>query len=91
MNLSTTQATPFVYLRRSVQGSVVTPDDAGFDEARQAWHLGADQRPAAVALPENARDVAAACSTPARWASGSPRRAPATTRPLRRPRPRRPC
>jgi len=59
MNLSTTQATPFMYLRRSMQGSVVTPGDAGFDEARQAWHLGADQRPAAVAFPENASDVVA--------------------------------
>jgi FAD/FMN-containing dehydrogenase len=57
MTPSTTQASPFLYLRRALTGSVVTADDAGFDEARQAWHLGADQRPAAVAFPETAEDV----------------------------------
>lgn len=55
----TAQASPFSYLRRALAGSVVTPDDAGYDEARQAWHLSADQRPAAVVLPETAADVAA--------------------------------
>jgi FAD/FMN-containing dehydrogenase len=58
MTPSTLQASPFTYLGKALTGSVVTPDDAGFDEARQAWHLGADQRPAAVVFPETAEDVA---------------------------------
>jgi FAD binding domain/Berberine and berberine like len=39
---------------------VLTPDDPGWDKARSAWNLAVDQRPAAVALPESAADVAAA-------------------------------
>src|SRR5690349_16838425 len=44
----------------SIRGQVVTPDDSGWDEARQAWNLAADQRPEAVALVESADDVAKA-------------------------------
>ena len=40
-------------------GMVVTPDDQSWDEARQAWNLAVDQRPAAVAVAESADDVAA--------------------------------
>lgn len=40
-------------------GRLVTPDDPGWDEARQAFNLMVDQRPAAVALPADAREVAA--------------------------------
>jgi FAD/FMN-containing dehydrogenase len=58
MTPSTLQAPAFTYLRRSIQGSVVTPEDDGFDEARLAWHLGADQRPAAVVFPETPADIA---------------------------------
>src|SRR6188508_1078204 len=36
------------------------PGDAGWDEARRAWNLAVDQRPAAVALPETVDDVVAA-------------------------------
>ena len=32
--------------------TIITPDDRGWDEAREAWNLAVDQRPAAVALPE---------------------------------------
>src|SRR6188508_54489 len=35
------------------------PGDAGWDEARRAWNLAVDQRPAAVALPETVDDVVA--------------------------------
>ena len=42
-----------------LSGDVVHPDDAGWDEARQAWNLAVDQRPAAVVFPESADDVAA--------------------------------
>ncbi len=40
-------------------GTVVTPDDQSWDEARQAWNLAVDQRPAAVAVAQSADDVAA--------------------------------
>ena len=43
---------------------IVLPHDQSWDEARLAWNLAADQQPAAVALPESARDVAAIV----RWA-----------------------
>jgi FAD/FMN-containing dehydrogenase len=43
---------------------IVMPHDPGWDEARLAWNRAADQQPAAVALPESARDVAAIV----RWA-----------------------
>ena len=46
-------------LRSRVQGAVVAPGDAAWDEARQAWNLRVDQRPALVALPESAADVVA--------------------------------
>src|SRR4051812_4270811 len=39
-------------------GEVVSPADSGYDEARAAWNLAADQRPAAVAIPENETDIA---------------------------------
>jgi hypothetical protein len=39
---------------------ITTPGDPGWDEARKAWNLAVDQRPAAVATPETAQDVAAA-------------------------------
>jgi FAD/FMN-containing dehydrogenase len=40
-----------------IRGDVVGPADPGYDQARQAWNLSADQRPAFVALPETADDV----------------------------------
>jgi FAD/FMN-containing dehydrogenase len=46
-------------LRELLDGEIVAPGDAGWDEARQAWNLAVDQRPAAVALPESAADVVA--------------------------------
>ena len=39
-------------------GAVIAPEDDGYDEARAAWNLAADQRPAAVVVPENESDVA---------------------------------
>ena len=41
-------------------GLLVTPADAGWDEARAAWNLAIDQHPAAAALPETADDIVAA-------------------------------
>jgi FAD binding domain-containing protein len=39
---------------------LIFPDDPAYDEARVAWNLAVDQRPAAVALPETADDIVAA-------------------------------
>jgi FAD/FMN-containing dehydrogenase len=46
-------------LASALEGKVVIPGDARFDEARRAWNLAIDQRPAAVAFPESPQDVAA--------------------------------
>jgi hypothetical protein len=44
-------------LRARIAGDFVVPGDPEWDEARRAWNLAVDQRPAAVALPESAEDV----------------------------------
>jgi FAD binding domain/Berberine and berberine like len=44
----------------AIAGTLISPADEGYDEARQAWVLTADQRPAAVAYANDAGDVAAA-------------------------------
>src|SRR2546423_14498065 len=45
-------------LRALSSGDVVSPADRGYDEARAAWNLAADQRPAAGGFPENDTAVA---------------------------------
>ena len=47
-------------LASALPGNVVLPKDVRFDEARRAWNLAIDQRPAAVAFPESPHDVTAA-------------------------------
>ena len=42
-----------------IRSEVVAPTDPGYDQARQAWNLHADQRPAFVVFPESAGDVVA--------------------------------
>jgi hypothetical protein len=51
----------------SIDGTIATPTDSNWDEARAAWNLHADQRPAAVAIVESADDVA----TVARFAAAN--------------------
>jgi hypothetical protein len=46
-------------LQLRTRGRVVTPGEAGWDEARQAFNLMLDQQPAAIATPVDERDVAA--------------------------------
>jgi FAD/FMN-containing dehydrogenase len=47
--------------RTAASPTVITfPGDPGWDDARRAWNLAVDQRPAAVALPETVDDVVAA-------------------------------
>jgi FAD binding domain-containing protein/berberine-like enzyme len=42
-----------------LHGKIVIPEHAGFDEARGAWNLAVDQRPAAVVFAESSADVVA--------------------------------
>src|SRR4051794_28770377 len=44
-------------LRERLTGDYVTPEDSHWDEARLAWNLAVDQRPAAVAIPETVEDI----------------------------------
>src|SRR5215210_1478937 len=47
-------------LRAGLKGDAYVPGDAGFDEARAAWNLNANQHPALVVMAEGAADVLAA-------------------------------
>ena len=49
----------FASLGSALTGDVLVPGDDGWDGARLAWNLLADQRPEAVVLAESADDVAA--------------------------------
>ena len=44
-------------LRAAITGAVFAPGDAGYDQARQAWNLAVDERPAVVVEAESAADV----------------------------------
>lgn len=46
------------HLTEALTGAVVLPGDPRYDEARSSFNLLVDQRPAAVAFPSDARDVA---------------------------------
>ncbi|NTU78666.1 MAG: FAD-dependent oxidoreductase, partial [Chloroflexales bacterium] len=45
-------------LRSALSGRVITPDDAGYDEARTVFPGGIDRRPALIARVANTADVA---------------------------------
>ena len=47
-------------LRRSFTGEVVTPDAAGYDDARRVWNAMFDRRPALLVRPLTVDDVVAA-------------------------------
>src|SRR3954464_434824 len=47
-------------VRAPSAGELLMPDEPGWDAARQAFNLVLDQRPAAIALPENENDVSLA-------------------------------
>src|SRR6478672_1223943 len=57
MQLAEVRATQAREVRANLVGELVVPGDDGWDEARLAWHLAVDQRPAAVAIPEDVHDV----------------------------------
>src|SRR3954465_222730 len=46
-------------LRERMEGTVVAPQDATWDEARAAWNLSVDQRPALVAIAATSADAGA--------------------------------
>jgi hypothetical protein len=60
MSAYQTQLRPPSRLTSALAGKVVIAEHAGFDEARRAFNLAIDQRPAAVVFPESPQDVAAA-------------------------------
>ena len=47
-------------LRAAIAGQVFVPGEAGYDQARQAWNLAVDQRPAVAVEAGSAADVAQA-------------------------------
>src|SRR5215471_2964979 len=47
-------------LQAAIAGQVFVPGEAGYDQARQAWNLAVDQRPAVVVEAGSAADVAQA-------------------------------
>src|SRR5262245_44564074 len=61
MNQTVAQLAPhhLDQLRRSCP-ELITPDDAAYDEARRLWNAIHDRRPAVIARPANAEEVAAA-------------------------------
>jgi FAD/FMN-containing dehydrogenase len=57
MQLAEVRAPQVRDVRANLAGELVLPGDSNWDEARLAWHLAVDQRPVAVAIPENVNDV----------------------------------
>ncbi len=47
-------------LRNSIQGEVITPEDAAYDDARKVWNGTVDRRPAVIARCLSDQDVVAA-------------------------------
>jgi FAD/FMN-containing dehydrogenase len=47
-------------LRAAIAGQVFVPGEVGYDQARQAWNLAVDARPAVVVAAGSAADVAQA-------------------------------
>jgi hypothetical protein len=44
-------------LRRSLHGSVIMPEDEGYDAARAGWNVMVDKRPALIVQPTDTTDV----------------------------------
>jgi hypothetical protein len=44
-------------LQSRLQGTVLGPGDAHYDDARKAWNLAVDQRPAVIVLADSAADI----------------------------------
>lgn len=50
-------------LRAILNGRVIAPDDAGYDEARTVFYGGIDRRPAVIVRPADATEVSRASET----------------------------
>ena len=61
-------------------GTVIVPEDAGYDEARGLFNGGIDKRPALIARCTNTADVRIALATRASTTSWSPSAAAAIRR-----------
>jgi len=57
-----TTATAVARLRTLLQGRVIAPNDAGYDEARTVFYGGIDRRPALIVRARDARDVSTVVS-----------------------------
>jgi FAD/FMN-containing dehydrogenase len=55
--MSGTTATSIAQLGAELDGRMITPDDAGYDEARAVFYRSFDRRPAAIVRPANAAEV----------------------------------
>lgn len=56
--IATSTADPaLAALRATLDGTLVLPGEEAWDDARLAWNLAVDQRPAMVVLPRSAADV----------------------------------
>jgi hypothetical protein len=53
----------FESIRSSVDGSVMTPADSGYDEARRTWNADIDRRPAVIVRCGSVQDVVIALDT----------------------------
>jgi FAD/FMN-containing dehydrogenase len=51
---------PWDELRANIEGQVLSPETAGYDEARLAWNRKVDQHPAVIVIAKSAADVQAA-------------------------------
>jgi FAD/FMN-containing dehydrogenase len=60
MNISTFSAGHVQSLRSMLQGQIILPGDADYEEARKVWNGMIDKYPALIVRPEDNADVAAA-------------------------------
>ncbi|MDX1435661.1 MAG: FAD-binding oxidoreductase [Anaerolineales bacterium] len=44
-------------LQKRISGQVIEPGDPSYDQARSAWNLSVDQKPALIVIPENVADL----------------------------------
>ena len=58
--VSASKVTSVEQLRKEVAGSVITRDDAGYEEARRAWDLTLNHYPALIVVAKDAQDIMAA-------------------------------
>lgn len=58
--MTSLQERNFETLRGAIRGTVATPGDAAYDEARKSWNLVIDHRPEAIVVAADEQDVQAA-------------------------------